>query len=169
MLSLALPSRSLSLSLSPSLSVSISLAPSPSPCLSLSLSPSPSPSLKRVRGYPRKTIGWASSPSAGSSPKTRRRCAHKQGPGADVGSGGPSPGADVAAVRRVPAQMWQRRAESRCRCASGEPSPSRPRVSLHNLRRAWPQRTPPHGRTAKGTVGRPVRLALRAAADAHQD
>jgi hypothetical protein len=50
------------------------------------------------------------------------------------GRGEQSPGADVAAVRAVPAQMWQgasrvpahtwqRRAESRRRCGRGEPSP----------------------------------------------
>jgi hypothetical protein len=30
---------------------------------------------------------------------------------------GRSPGADVAAVGKIPVQMWQRRAQSRCRCA----------------------------------------------------
>jgi hypothetical protein len=36
---------------------------------------------------------------------------------------GPSPDADVAAVRPVPVQMWQGRAQSRCRCGRGGPSP----------------------------------------------
>ncbi len=45
--------------------------------------------------------GWAES---------RRRC----------GRGGPSPGADVAGVSPVPAQMWQGWAESRRRCGSRE-------------------------------------------------
>ena len=43
--------------------------------------------------------------------------------GADVAAGGPSPGADVAMMSRVPAQMWQGRAQFRCRCGRGEPSP----------------------------------------------
>jgi hypothetical protein len=34
-----------------------------------------------------------------------------------------SPGADVAGVSPVPVQMWQGRAQSRCRCGRGEPSP----------------------------------------------
>ncbi len=44
-------------------------------------------------------------------------------PGADVTRGEPSPGADVAPVSPVPVQMWQRRAQSRCRCGSSAPSP----------------------------------------------
>jgi hypothetical protein len=39
------------------------------------------------------------------------------------GRGEPSPGADVAGVRPVPAQMWPGRARSRRRCGRGEPSP----------------------------------------------
>jgi hypothetical protein len=45
--------------------------------------------------------------------------------GADCGSAvmqrcnGPSSGADVAGVGPVPAQMWQGRAQSRCRCGRG--------------------------------------------------
>ena len=35
----------------------------------------------------------------------------------------PSPGAEVAGVSPVPVQMWQRCAQSRCRCGSGTPSP----------------------------------------------
>ena len=38
------------------------------------------------------------------------------------GTGGPSPGADVATVSRVPVQMWRGRAESRRRCGRREPS-----------------------------------------------
>jgi hypothetical protein len=34
----------------------------------------------------------------------------------------PSPGADMTAVSPLPVQMWQRRAQSRSRCDSGEPS-----------------------------------------------
>ncbi len=44
-------------------------------------------------------------------------------PGADVSRGEPSPGADVARASPVPAQMWEERAQSRCRCGRGEPSP----------------------------------------------
>ena len=44
--------------------------------------------------------------------------------GADVAAGEPSSGADVAMMSRVPAQMWQGRAQSRCRCGRGEPSPA---------------------------------------------
>jgi hypothetical protein len=33
-----------------------------------------------------------------------------------------SPGADVVGVSPVPVQMWQRRAQSRCRCGGAEPS-----------------------------------------------
>jgi hypothetical protein len=61
-------------------------------------------------------------------------------PGADVaggdqswrgcGRGEPSPGADVAAVRPVPAQMLQRRAQSRRRCGTA-PCKSRARRALH--------------------------------------
>jgi hypothetical protein len=46
----------------------------------------------------------------GSLPYAARRCRY--------GWGEPSPGADVAAVSAVPAQMWLR---SRCRCGRGEP------------------------------------------------
>jgi hypothetical protein len=34
-----------------------------------------------------------------------------------------NPGADVAGASPVPVQMWQGRAQSRCRCGRGEPSP----------------------------------------------
>jgi hypothetical protein len=34
-----------------------------------------------------------------------------------------SPGADVAGVVPVPVQMWQKRAQSRCRCGRDEPGP----------------------------------------------
>ncbi len=36
---------------------------------------------------------------------------------------GTSRGADVVRVSPVPVRMWQRRAQSRCRCGGGEPSP----------------------------------------------
>jgi hypothetical protein len=35
----------------------------------------------------------------------------------------PSPGADVAGVSPVPAQMWQGRAQSRRRCSRSTPAP----------------------------------------------
>ena len=35
----------------------------------------------------------------------------------------PSPGADVAGVGPIPVQMWPGRAQSRCGCGRGEPSP----------------------------------------------
>jgi hypothetical protein len=61
-----------------------------------------------------------------------RECG-RPSPGADVAGAGPSPGADVAgaspvqayvaAVSPVQVQMWQGRAQSRCRCGCSVPSP----------------------------------------------
>ena len=77
----------------------------------------PRPMARPVAGdRPRRTAGL------------RDRLLHVGRGAADRGArlgrqGEPSPGADVAAVSPVPAQMWQRRAQSRRRCGSGERSP----------------------------------------------
>jgi hypothetical protein len=78
--------------------------------------------------------------------RSRRRCGKSRpcGPGADVGSlhaptavhlanHGMDQPEPKARHRTVPAQMWQRRAESRRRCGSGEPSPGADVAS----RRSW--------------------------------
>ena len=72
------------------------------------------------------------------------------------GRGEPSPGADVAGASRVPAQMWQGRAESRCRCGRGEPSPGadvvRGRAESRVLCRLSPTQPIVHGRPQRTVV-----------------
>ena len=65
---------------------------------------------------------------------------------------GPSPDADVAAVRPVPVQMWQGRAQSRCRSLGGGPSPSADVAGLNTACPAPIRKRIPYG---------PVRLPLR--------
>ncbi len=60
--------------------------------------------------------------------------AREPSPSADVGGGEPSPSADVGGTSRVSVQMWQGRAESRCRCGSVVPGV---RTGLRFLIEPW--------------------------------
>jgi hypothetical protein len=75
----------------------------------------------------RQGVCYADEPSG----ESRRRCGSGgPSPAANVGgvspvlvpmdgSGGPSPNADVGVAGPVPVQMWEWRAQSRCRCGQG--------------------------------------------------
>jgi hypothetical protein len=93
-------------------------------------------------------------------PPGRRRC----------GRGEPSPGADVAGVSPVPAHMWQRRAQSRCRCGQGRAAPShRGPAAPATWRRApfarWCPAPPSTVRGKHRCVGRLDRPEARASAE----
>ena len=87
-------------------------------------------------------LASASTPSCVTAAISRCRCGEPSH-GADVaspvpgrcGRGEPSPGADMKRVRPVPVQMWEGRAQSRCRGVRGEPIPGRdaPASQPHGL------------------------------------
>jgi len=80
----------------------------------------------------------------------------------------PSPGADVGGVSLVPVQMWQRRAQSRCRCGRGELSPGADVAAASPVPvPMWPGASPVPMRQTR--TARPLKAMLKLVQLGHRD